>query len=305
MNLSGVFPALTTQFAADGSVSTDDIKHNITKYNSTGLAGYVAIGSTGESVLLSRKEVDAVLIAVKESAAPGMRLIAGTGAESTTETIDRTKRAAELGYHAALVKTPYYYKPLYKPEVFIAHFRRVADASPIPVILYSVPQFTGVALEAPEVGVLAQHPNIIGIKESSGNVQRAAEMLAAVPPSFQILVGSASMMFPSMVLGAVGSILALASALPELCVAVFKAVRTGDLETARALQATIMPASKVIVLQCGIPGVKYAMELAGYRGGLPRQPLMPLSEDQKQAIRELLAKLGAREPARLSGAVSV
>src|SRR6202790_1928668 len=305
MNLSGVFPALSTPFSADGSVSVEDIKHNIAKYNTTGLAGYVAIGSTGESVLLSRKEVEAVLITVKESAAPGMRLIAGTGTESTAETIERTKRAAELGYHFALVKTPYYYKPLYKPEVFIAHFRRVADASPIPVILYSVPQFTGVALEAPEVGVLAQHPNIIGIKESSGNVQRSAEMLAAVPPSFQILVGSASMMFPSMVLGVCGAILALASALPELCVALFNAVRTDDLETARALQAIILPTSKVIVSQCGIPGVKYAMDLAGYRGGVPRQPLLPLSEDQKQAIREVLAKLGAREPARLSGAVSV
>ncbi|HKN74834.1 MAG TPA: dihydrodipicolinate synthase family protein, partial [Candidatus Acidoferrum sp.] len=219
MNLSGVFPALTTPFSADGSVSVEDIKHNITRYNSTGLAGYVAIGSTGESVLLSRKEVDTVLVAVKEAAAPGMKLIAGTGAESTAETIDRTKRAAELGYHVALVKTPYYYKPLYKPEVFIAHYRRVADASPIPVLLYSVPQFTGIALEAPEVGVLAQHPNIIGLKESSGVVQRAADILAAVPPAFQLLVGSASMMFPSMVLGAVGSILALASALPEQCVA--------------------------------------------------------------------------------------
>jgi 4-hydroxy-2-oxoglutarate aldolase len=305
MNLSGVFPALTTPFGADGSVSVADVKHNITKYNSTGLAGYVAIGSTGESVLLSRKEADSILIAVKESAAPGMRLIAGTGAESTAETIERTKRAAELGYQVALVKTPYYYKPLYKPEVFIAHFRRVADASPIPVLLYSVPQFTGIALEAPEVGVLAQHPNIIGIKESSGNVQRAAELLAAVPPSFQLLVGSASMMFPSTVLGACGAILALASALPELCVAVFKAVRAGDVGTARALQATILPASKVIVSQCGIPGVKYAMDLAGYQGGPPRQPLLPLAEEQKQAIRELLAKLGAREPARLSGAVSV
>jgi 4-hydroxy-2-oxoglutarate aldolase len=305
MNLSGVFPALTTPFGADGSVSVADVKQNITKYNSTGLAGYVAIGSTGESVLLSRKEADSILIAVKESAAPGMRLIAGTGAESTAETIERTKRAAELGYQVALVKTPYYYKPLYKPEVFIAHFRRVADASPIPVLLYSVPQFTGIALEAPEVGVLAQHPNIIGIKESSGNVQRAAELLAAVPPSFQLLVGSASMMFPSTVLGACGAILALASALPELCVAVFKAVRAGDVGTARALQATILPASKVIVSQCGIPGVKYAMDLAGYQGGPPRQPLLPLSEEQKRAIQELLAKLGAREPARLSGAVSV
>jgi len=305
MNLSGVFPALTTPFSADGSISVDDIKHNIAKYNATGLAGYVAIGSTGESVLLSRKEVDTVLVAVKESAAPNMRLIAGTGAESTAETIDRTKRAAELGYHVALVKTPYYYKPMYKPEVFIAHYRRVADASPIPVMLYSVPQFTGVALEAPEVGVLAQHPNIIGIKESSGNVQRAAEMLAAVPSSFQVLVGSASMMFPSMVLGAVGSILALASALPEQCVALFEATRKGEMETARALQATILPASKVIVSQAGIPGVKYAMDQAGYRGGLPRLPLMPLQEDQKKVIRDLMAKVGAHAPAHLSGAVSV
>ena len=305
MNLSGVFPALTTPFSADGSVSVEDIKHNIIKYNSTGLAGYVAIGSTGESVLLTRKEVDTVLVAVKESAAPGMRLIAGTGAESTAETIERTKRAAELGYHVALVKTPYYYKPMYKPEVFIAHYRRVADASPIPVLLYSVPQFTGVALEAPEVGVLAQHPNIIGIKESSGNVQRAAEMLAAAPSSFQLLVGSASMMFPSMVLGAVGSILALASALPELCVALFEAARKGDLETARALQATILPASKLIVSQNGIPGVKCAMDQAGYRGGIPRQPLSPLHEEQRVAIRDLMAKVGTHAPAHLSGAVSV
>src|SRR6202040_1629634 len=217
MNLSGVFPALKTPFSADGSVSVGDIEHNIAKYNSTGLAGYVAIGSTGESVLLSRKEVDAILVAVKESAAAGMRLIAGTGAESTAETIDRTKRAAELGYHAALVKTPYYYKPLYKPEVFIAHFRRVADASPIPVILYSVPQFTGVALEAPEVAVLAEHPNIIGIKESSGHVQRVGEMVAAAPGSFQVLTGGAGVLLPSLTVGAKGAILALASALPEKC----------------------------------------------------------------------------------------
>ncbi len=305
MNLSGVFPALTTPFSADGSVSVGDIQHNISKYNATGLAGYVAIGSTGESVLLSRKEVETVLVAVKESAAPGKLLIAGTGAESTAETIERTKRAAEIGYHAALVKTPYYYKPVYSAEVYIAHFRRVADASPIPVILYSVPQFTGVALEAPEVGVLAQHPNIIGIKESSGSVQRAAEMLAAAPASFQILVGSATMMFPSTVLGTVGSILALASPLPELCLAVFDAAREGRLEIARELQSLILPASKLIVSQCGIAGAKYAMDQAGYRGGLPRPPLQPLKEEQRQAIRTLMAKLGAYAPARLSGAVSV
>jgi 4-hydroxy-2-oxoglutarate aldolase len=305
MNLSGVYPALSTPFSTDGSVSVEDIKHNISKYNGTGVSGYVAIGSTGESVLLSRKEVETVLVAVKESAAPAKRLIAGTGAESTAETIERTKRAAEIGYHAALVKTPYYYKPVYTPEVYIAHFRRVADASPIPVILYSVPQFTGVFLEAPEVAVLAQHPNIIGIKESSGNVQRIAEMLAAVPPSFHILTGSASMLFPSTVLGAVGAILALASPLPDLCVTVFEAARGGDLEKARELESAILPASKVIVSQCGIAGVKYAMDQAGYRGGLPRPPLLPLQEEQRQAIQTVMAKLEARAPGRLSGAVSV
>src|ERR1700736_3135466 len=215
MDFSGVFAALTTPFAADDSVALADLKQNIQRYNATGLAGYAVQGSTGESVLLSRAEWDSVLVAAKEAAGPQKRLLAGTGVESTAETISRSKRAAELGYHAALVKTPYYYKPVYKPDVFIAHYRRVADASPILVLLYSVPQFTGISLEAPEVAVLAEHPNIIGIKESSGVVQRAAEILAAVPASFQLLLGSASMMFPSIVLGAVGSILALASALPE------------------------------------------------------------------------------------------
>ncbi len=305
MNLSGVFPALTTPFAADGSVSVEDIKHNIRKYNATGIAGYVAIGSTGESVLLSRKEIEIVFMAVKETAAPGKVLIAGTGTESTAETIDRTKRAGEIGYHFALVKTPYYYKPAYKSENYIAHYRRVADASPIPVLLYSVPQFTGVSLEAAEVAALSQHPNIVGIKESSGIVQRVAEMLAAAPSSFRIMTGSASMMFPSAVLGACGAILALASALPELSVAVFEAARSGNLEKARELQPAIQEASKLIVVQGGIPGVKYAMDLGGYKGGLPRLPLLPVADEQKQAIQKLMAKLDALAPARLSGAVSV
>ena len=309
LKLNGVFPALTTPFAADGSVSVADLRHNISRYNQTGLAGYTVIGSTAESVLLSRKETDTILATVKESADPGMRLIAGTGAESTAETIDRTKRAAELGYHAALVKTPYYYKPAYKSENYIAHYRRVADASPIPLMLYSVPQFTGVSLEAGEVAALSQHPNIIGIKESSGVVQRVAEMVAAAPSTFQVLTGSASMLFPSMAIGAVGAILALASALPELCVAMYNAACAGNLEKARQLEAFILPASKLIVAQGSIPGVKYAMDLVGYRGGQPREPLLPASDEQKKAIRDLMIKLDARDlapkAARLSGAVSV
>jgi 4-hydroxy-2-oxoglutarate aldolase len=294
VDLSGVYPALTTPFAADGSVSLADLKHNIERYNRTSLAGYVVMGSTGESVLLSRTEMDSILVTVKETAGKEKRLIAGTGAESTAETIDRTKRAAKLGYQFALVKTPHYYKPVYTPEVFLTHYRRVADASPIPVLLYSVPQFTGVALEAPEVAALAEHPNIVGIKESSGNIQRAAEIVSATPRAFQVLVGSAGTLLPSLTVGARGAILALASALPEKCVALYEAVRRGRTEEARESQEALLKASKRIVSEAGIAGVKFVMDQRGYRGGLPRPPLLPLSEPSKQRILEVLTSL---EPA--------
>jgi 4-hydroxy-2-oxoglutarate aldolase len=296
MVLSGIFPALTTPFGSDGSVSLAGLKHNIQQYNQTGVAGYVAIGSTGESVLLTSAEVEGVLVTVKESAAKGKTLIAGTGAESTAETIARTKRAAAIGYDVALVKTPYYYKPSYKPDVLIAHYRRVADESPIPVMLYSVPQFTGVALEPPEIAALAQHPNIIGIKDSSGNVQRVAETIATVPAAFQVLVGSASTVYPCLAIGARGAILALACALPEKCVALYELFRQGNHEKARQLQVVLLSASKLIVSECGIAGVKFAMDQRGYHGGVPRLPLLPLHDEQKKRLSEFLAAL---EPAAM------
>jgi 4-hydroxy-2-oxoglutarate aldolase len=228
---------------------------------------------------------------VKEAAGQGMRLIAGTGAESTAETIARTKRAAELGYHAALVKTPHYYKPAYKPDVFIGHYRRVADASPIPVLLYSVPVFTGVTLEAPEIGVLAQHPNIVGIKDSSGHVLRVGETAVAVPPDFQILVGSAPTLLASLTVGACGGIFALASALPEICVALYDLARQGQLDKAREQQKIVLKASAAIVSEAGIAGVKFAMDQRGYRGGIPRLPLFPPSDASKRRMLEMLATL--------------
>lgn len=291
MDLSGVFPALTTPFAADGSVSVEGIKHNIARYNSTGLAGYVAMGSTGESVLLSHHEWETVLVTVKESAAPGKCLIAGTGAESTAETIEKTKRAAELGYEVALVKTPHYYKPVYKPEVLIAHYQRVADASPIPVLLYSVPIFTGITLEAPEIGILAQHPNIVGIKDSSGHVLRVVETIARVPADFQILVGAPPTLLPSMIVGARGGILALAAALPEMCVALFNASRRSEIDKARELQQLLLKASNTIISEAGIAGIKFVMDQRGYRGGIPRLPIPPPAEAAKRSMLEVLATL--------------
>ena len=295
MDLSGIFPALTTPFSEDGGVTLSGLKQNIRRYNSMGLSGYVVLGSTGESVLLSRTEADRILETVKENAAKGNLLIAGTGAESTAETIERTKRAAELGYEIALVKTPYYYKPAYKPDVLVAHFRRVADASRIPVLLYSVPQFTGVTLETPEIVALAEHPNVLGIKDSSGHVQRISEVMGLARSSFQILTGGAPVVLPALSVGARGAILALASALPEKCVALYQFFRQGEWEKAREVQIALARASRTMVSESGIAGVKFVMDQRGYHGGLPRLPLQPLSERSKQSILEMLVTL---EPAK-------
>jgi len=297
MAISGIFPALVTPFEPDGAVSLRGVRENIRRYNQTAVAGCVVLGSTGESVMLSREAADSVLAASIEVAAPAKLLIAGTGAESTSETIARTRRAADLGYAAALVKTPYYYKPVYKAETFIRHYRAVADASPIPVLLYSVPQFTGITLETPEILTLAAHPNIVGIKDSSGNIQRAAEIVAGARPDFQVLTGGAAVIYPALAVGARGAILALAAALPEKCAELFLLFESGRHEQAKALQLELAVASKCIVSEQGIAGVKYAMDLRGYSGGLPSLPLLPLAEEKKQAIAAVISQLhpvGAR-----------
>jgi 4-hydroxy-2-oxoglutarate aldolase len=291
MTLQGIFPALVTPFNSDESVSLPAVRENIRLYNRTSIAGYVVLGSTGESVMLSRDEADSVLAAAKEAAFPEKILIAGTGAESTAETIARTKRAAALGYPFALVKTPYYYKPVYRAETYLRHYRAVADASPIPVLLYSVPQFTGITLETPEIVALAAHPNIIGIKDSSGNIQRVTEIVAGAPPDFTVLTGGAAVIYPALAVGARGAILALAAALPEKCAEVFDLVQNGRHDQARQLQLVLSRASKCIVSEHGIAGVKFVMDLRGYQGGVPRLPLLPLTEEKKQSIAALVAQL--------------
>jgi 4-hydroxy-tetrahydrodipicolinate synthase len=296
VDLSGIYPALTTPFDSDGAVAVNHLKHNIRLYNSTGVSGYVVLGSTGESVMLSKSEGESILLTVREVADKSKRLIAGTGAESTAETILKTKRAAELGYNIALVKTPYYYKPAYKPAVFAQHYRAVADASPIPVLLYSVPIFTGVALESADVVALSDHPNIVGIKDSSGDVRRVAETVAGTPREFQTLVGAASTVLSCLAIGARGAILALACALPEKCVELYGLFTQGRHEAARELQLALVTASRLIVSELGIAGVKYAMDQRGYRGGVPRLPLLPLQEEQKTRLSTMLASL---EPATL------
>ncbi len=291
MKLEGVIAALTTPFDLDGSVNRARLRRNVERYNSTALSGYVAVGSTGESALLSLDEAELVWATVIEHAATGRIVIAGTGAESTAETIDRTRRAAKLGYGLALVRTPSYYKPLLKSEVLVEHYRRIADASPIPILIYSIPQFTGVTIEPEIAARLAEHENIIGIKDSSGIVDRAAETVRLAPKTFTVLVGSPTILVDSLRAGARGGILALASPLPDWCARVFSLYQAGDVDGAIAVQEKLKPASKRIGSELGIPATKYAMDQAGYFGGAPRPPLLPLTAEERREVGAILAPL--------------
>jgi 4-hydroxy-2-oxoglutarate aldolase len=292
MELRGIFAPITTPLSADGdSLALEHLKINFAAYNKTKIAGYVVGGSTGEAILLSADETDRVFAAVPELAAPGKILVAGTGTESRVETIARTRRAAALGYKVALVRTPHYYKPLMTHTALLEFFRGVADASPIPVLVYSIPQFTGVEVPAELVARLAEHPNICGIKESWGKLPVVKDILAAAPTGFQTLVGSAAILEPSLKLGAVGAILALANIVPDLCVELYEAALAGNSARAEEIQAQIAPVAQKCVSELGIAGVKFSMDRLGMFGGSVRSPLLPLPEEKKSEVIAALSTL--------------
>jgi 4-hydroxy-2-oxoglutarate aldolase len=289
MKLQGIFPPLTTPFAADGRIDLAALKSNIARYNKTRLAGYVLNGSTSESVLLAWDEIERLWAAAREHAASGKILIAGTGAESTAETIRHTKRAAELGFAAALVRTPSYYKPFMTFEAESAHFLRVADASPIPVLIYSVPIFTGYTVEAPLVARLSSHPNIVGIKDSSGNVQRIADIVHTTHMNFNTLTGSALTLQEALEAGACGAILAISCVIPDACVDFYEAARQGNRTRVVQLKKQAIGPAASLAANFGIAGIKFAMDRLGYKGGAPRAPLLPVNEAARQEIENLLA----------------
>jgi 4-hydroxy-2-oxoglutarate aldolase len=291
MKLEGIFPPLTVPFGKDGGVDLASLRSNIERYNRTAIRGYVVNGSTGESVLLRWDEIYDVWRAARDAAAAGKTLIAGSGAESTAETIEHTNHAASLGFDFALVRTPSYYKPIMTLEAEAGHYLRVADAAKIPVLLYSIPVFTGYTIEAPLIARVASHPNIAGIKDSSGNVARVAEFVAAAPARFRVLVGSGSTFEPSLQDGASGAILGLACAFPELCSEVYEAHRRGDHASARRAQERLVDPSAIVVSRYGVPGLKYALDALGYVGGAPRAPLLPVSDAAKKEIDAVLASI--------------
>jgi 4-hydroxy-2-oxoglutarate aldolase len=299
VKLHGIFPPLTTPFAADGAVALPKLRENIARYNKTGLAGYAINGSTSESVLLKWDEVYQIWETAREAAAPEKILIAGTGAESTAETIEHTNRAASFGYALALVRTPSFYKPAMTESALAEHYLRVADAAQIPILVYSVPIFTHVTVEAPLVARVSKHPNIIGMKDSSGSVTGIAEIIAAARKEFQTLVGSASTLYESLEKGAVGAILAVACAFPELCVEIYQASRAGEPAKAHSLAQKLIAPAKLFGPQYGIAGLKYALDRIGYHGGAPRSPLLPLDASARVEIDAMLSNLTAQSAHQL------
>ncbi len=354
MLLHGIFPPITTPFYPDGNVYYKKLESNVERYSRTLAAGIVVLGSTGEAILLSDQERRDVLKAAREAAAPHKVLVAGTGAESAIETLQLTEYAAELGYDVAMVRTPHYYKKQMQPANIIAFYRTVADRSPLPVIIYNFPQATGYDIPAELVIELAEHPNLIGIKESSGDVEKVRKMVAgtrhvqrsatvtetfdAVTPrmlaaaatsgsngeggelvqvgglsgsspskpssaavtvvgkmktrqkeaGFQVLVGAAQKLHPSLDAGAVGAVLAFACVAPTACYEIYAAWKEGDSELAYLKQERIAAAAQRVVGELGVPGVKHGMDFNGYFGGPARLPFLPLSGESKNEVERLL-----------------
>ncbi|HTT24264.1 MAG TPA: dihydrodipicolinate synthase family protein [Candidatus Sulfotelmatobacter sp.] len=354
MLLHGILPPITTPFYPDGNVYFKKLEANVERYSRTPVAGLVVLGSTGEALMLSDQEKLDVFKVAREAAAPSKVLIAGTGIESAIETLRLTEYAAKLGYDVAMVRTPHYYKKQMLPANMLAFYRTVADRSPIPVIIYSFPQATGYDIPAELVIELAEHPNLIGIKESSGDVEKVFRMVngtshvkrsatvtetfEAVTPrmlaapgvdtqnggdlvpvgalggakeskpsssavtvvgtmktrqkeiGFQVLVGAAHKLHPSLDAGAVGAILAFACPAPTACYEIYAAWKEGDAELARVKQERIAKAAQRVG-DLGVPGFKYGMDLNGYYGGPARLPFLPLTGALKQEIEQLLADI--------------
>ncbi len=287
MKLQGIFPALISCFDQDGRLYKDKIFHNIQKLNTIGLTGYVVCGSTGETPLLSPEERIQLMEWVGEASGEGKTLIAGVGAESVHETVRMADRAADAGFHAALTLTPFYYRiQMHRPETQALFFRAVADRSKLPVLIYNIPQVTGYDLPVDTLAELSHHPNIIGMKDSSGNLEKLKETVRAVKPGFQTLTGSSGIFWEALQAGAAGAILALANPLPYACVTVWEAFRAREPEAGKDWQSRLSPASRLIATKYGIPGLKYAMDLNGYYGGPPRLPFLPPSAEAKAEIEQ-------------------
>ncbi len=286
--LRGLFPATPTPFDSQGSLALDRLARNLQAWNRQPLDGYVLLGSNGEAVLLTDDERVRLVEAARPSVPAGRMLIAGAGVESTGGTIEMARRMAAAGADAVIVVTPHYYKARMNAAALEAYYGQVAETAPVPVILYSVPANTGIDLPIETVARLAQHGNILGIKDSGGDVVKIGRMVQAVPADFAVLAGSAGFFLAALSVGAVGGVMALANVAAGPLRRLMAAALAGDLVTARRLQAALLEPNLAVTSRFGVAGLKAALDRIGLYGGPVRSPLLPLTEDDKAAVAEVL-----------------
>ena len=288
ISLKGVMPPIPTPFDERGEVHYGALTDNLKRWNEYDLRGYVVLGSNGEGILLDEEEKARVWQTARRAIPAEKLLIAGTGGESTRQTIATTQRAADAGADAALVVTPHYYSPKMTAESLVQHYTKVADASPIPILIYNVPKFTGVNVEPAAAARAAQHPKIVGMKDTSGNITQLAETVRMAGSGFQVLAGSAGFFLAGLALGAVGGILALANIAPEMGLEVMRLFEARALAEAAELQRRMIPVNHAVTGRFGIAGLKAAMDMLGYYGGPVRSPLLGLTEEEQKTLRRIL-----------------
>ncbi len=296
MQLSGIFPPIITPFSKeDDELDARALRANAQRWMATKLAGIVTLGTNGESAYVDDDEADRIVAVVREEVPRQKLLIAGTGRDSTRSTIAASKRAAGAGADAVLVRAPSFFKSQMNSAAFVRHYRAVADASPVPVLLYNFPAGFGVDIPPGAIEQLATHPNIVGVKQSGGDLGKIADdvtMARSLAKPFSVMCGAAPILHAAIVSGAVGGILAVACVVPDLCVELYDLARAGRHDEARGLQQRLTPLAKSVTSVFGVPGLKAALDLAGYHGGAPRSPLAPASPEAVSTLRVQLEALG-------------
>ncbi len=287
----GVFAPIPTPFLGE-EIAWEQLESNLQRWAAAGLCGLVVLGSNGEFPLLATREKEQLVAFVCRHAPRGVQVLAGTSCESTRETLELTCRAGEMGADGVLLVNPYYYKNCYSTRVLHQYFTRVADASSVPVMLYNMPAHTGINLEPELVRSLSQHPNIAGIKDSSGNISQLAEIVSGVREDFAVFAGSADFFLAALAVGAAGGTLALANILPASCVRIYTAFRQERWEEARQLQLRVLDINHAVTRRWGPPGIKAALDMLGYFGGEPREPLLALGREEQEELRTLLVRGG-------------
>lgn len=302
MRIQGIYPPLPTFFHEDESLDLETLREHVRRLRDHGIANVVALGSNGEAVHLDHEERGQVFTAIRKAAGEGAQVLAGSGALSTRETIALCQLAKDCGADVALILPPAHYGGRMTPAALRAHYLAVADASPLPVMIYNMPgNAAGIDLDAETIIALSAHPNIIGLKDSSGNLAKLAEVVAGAQEGFAVLAGSAGFLLPALVVGATGAIAALANIAPRECLRVIELFEQGKLAEARALQARLVPVNTAVTSGYGVAGLKTALQFVAHYGGEPRRPLAPLGDAERVRLRSLLAQadlLGGLRPAR-------